>query len=126
MQNLPTSSRRRRLAAVPALVLAVALGAVGWAFTASNTVPNSSAGHGTSTVSGYTVSNIAYGLNTTTPTNIDTTTFTITPAVAGTVKAKLGSTWYSCTNTSGAISCGTTSPQLTVGPLSTLEALVVQ
>ncbi len=117
---------RRRLLFLPSIGVILALGATSYAFTASNTVPNSNAGDGTSTVSGYTVSNIAYGLNATVPTDIDTVTFDISPAAAGTVKAKLAGNWYACTNTAGAISCATTSPQVTVSPLTDLEALTVQ
>lgn len=120
------SGSRRSLVAIPLVALAAALGTTGWALTASNTVPNSNAGDGTGTVSGYTVSAIAYGLNATTPNNIDTVSFTIAPAAAGTVKAKMDGNWYTCTNTTGSISCPTTTPQLTVGPLTSLQALVVQ
>jgi len=52
---------------VGAVVLLTALGGgAAYAFTASNTVPNSYAGQGTSTVSGYTVYNIDYGTCSTT------------------------------------------------------------
>ena len=96
-----------------------------YAFTASNTVPTTQAGQGTGTVSGYTVTSVAYGLNASTPTNIDTVTFTISPATATTVKAQVatGGTWYSCTNTTGSVSCATTSPQLTVATAATLNVV---
>ena len=96
-----------------------------YAFTASNTVPTTQAGQGTGTVSGYTVTSVAYGLNASTPTNIDTVTFTISPASATTVKAQVatGGTWYSCTNTTGSVSCATTSPQLTVATAATLNVV---
>jgi hypothetical protein len=89
------------------LILAVAV----YGFAASNTVPASTAGDGSGVISGYTISGIAYTLNGTTPTTIDTVSFTISPAAAGTVRIKLvnaGSTWYNCTNTAGAVSCTTT------------------
>ena len=96
-----------------------------YAFTASNTVPTTQAGQGTGTVSGYTVSSVAYTLNGSTPTNIDAVTFTISPASATTVKAQLvaAGTWYSCTNTAGAVSCATTSPQMTVATAATLNVV---
>ena len=77
------------------LVVAAALATGAYAFTATNTVPNSSAGSGSGTISGYTVSAVAYQLNATTPTNIDTMTFTLS-AAATTVKAKVvsGSSTY--------------------------------
>ena len=96
-----------------------------YAFTASNTVPTTQAGQGTGTVSGYTVTSVAYGLNASTPTNIDTVTFTINPTSATTVKAQVatGGTWYACTNTAGSVSCATTSPQLTVATAATLNVV---
>ena len=105
-----------------------AVGLVGftaYAFTASNTVPNSTAGDGTGTVSGYTASNVAYSLNATTPTNIDAITFTIAPTTATTVKIRptVAGSWYSCTNSSGSVSCATTSPQLTASAITQLELL---
>ena len=60
------------------LALAVASGV--YAYAATNTVPSSNAGSGSGTISGYTVSNIAYTLNSTTPTNLDQVAFTIAPA----------------------------------------------
>jgi hypothetical protein len=92
---------------------------------ASNTVPGTEAGSGSGAISGYTVSSVAYGLNSTTPTNIDAVTFTISPTSAGTVKAQLasGGSWYSCTNTSGSVSCNTTSPQATVAAATQLTVV---
>ena len=89
---------------VIALVAFVFAG-VATAFAAANTVPDSYAGDGSGTISGYTVSNIQYHLNATDPASIDSVSFTL-DASASTVKIKLvavaaGSTWYNCTNTSG-------------------------
>ncbi len=50
------NSRKRTIAAVLALAVAAVIGVSVYAFTASNTVPNHSAGAGSATVSGYTVS----------------------------------------------------------------------
>jgi hypothetical protein len=87
-----------------ALVVAVALGTGAYAFTATNTVPNSSAGSGSGTISGYTVSGIAYTLNATTPSDIDSMTFTLN-ASATTVKAKVvsGSTTYTNCSIAGGV-----------------------
>ena len=90
-------SRARMLGAL--VVASVALSVSG-AFTASNTVGATVAGSGAGTISGYTVSSIAYTLNTTTPSNVDAVSFTLS-AAATTVRSKLvnaGSTYYSCTN----------------------------
>jgi hypothetical protein len=85
-----------------AIVVAVALATGAYAFTASNTVPNSNAGSGSGTISGYTVSAVAYQLNSGTPSNIDTMTFTLN-AAATTVKAKVvsGSTTYTDCSVAG-------------------------
>jgi hypothetical protein len=106
---------------VIAMLLAVGV----YAFAASNTVPGTEAGSGSGAISGYTVSSVAYGLNSTTPTNIDSVTFTISPTSAGTVKIQLasGGSWYSCTNTSGSVSCNTTSPQATVAAATQLTVV---
>jgi hypothetical protein len=98
-----------------------------YAFTASNTVPDSTAGSGSAAVSGYTASGIGYALNATTPTNVDSVSFTISPT-NGVVKVQLapGGAWYACTNSSGSVSCDTTSPQATVDAVSQLSVVAAQ
>lgn len=73
-----------------------------FAFAASNTVPASFAGEGASVTSGYTVSNVAYNLNATTPSNIDSVSFALN-AAAGNVKVRLITTgsYFNCSNPSG-------------------------
>ncbi len=82
------------------VILSLALTAGTYAFAAANTVPASNAGDGNGAVSGYTVSNIAYDINTDSdPTDVDSVSFTLS-ANAGQVFAKLvasGSTYTSCT-----------------------------
>ena len=114
---------RKRAAVVTAIAVLLAIGV--YAFAASNTVPATEAGSGAGAISGYTVSSVAYGLNATTPTNIDSVTFTISPTSAGTVKIQLasGGSWYSCTNTSGSVSCNTTSPQASVAAATQLTVV---
>ena len=121
MRFIRVSRTRAVVVAVIALLLAVGV----YAFAASNTVPGTEAGSGSGAISGYTVSSVAYGLNATTPTNIDSVTFTISPTSAGTVKIQLapGGSWYSCTNTSGSVSCNTTSPQATVAAATQLTVV---
>ncbi len=55
--------KRKSRRIVAALVLIGALAAAGAAFTASNTVPNTTAGYGTSTITGATASKIVYTLS---------------------------------------------------------------
>ena len=97
----PKLGRRRTLGA---LVVAFALATGVYAFTATNTVPASNAGSGSGTISGYTVSGIAYTLNATTPTDIDSMTFTLNSS-ASTVRAKIvsGSTTYTACSISGGV-----------------------
>jgi hypothetical protein len=117
-------SLRTRVGLFLAVALVTMTGA--YIFTASNTVPNTNAGAGSGTISGYTISSVAYNLNATTPTNIDSVTFGIAPTTAGTVKIQLvsGGTWYSCSNTSGSVTCDTTAgTQATVAPANLLTVV---
>ena len=117
---------RRRLVIFAVLAVMVASGV--FAYAASNTVPASTAGAGAGAISGYTITNIAYGLNATTPTNLDSVSFTIAPTTATTVKAQLAAagTWYSCSNTAGSVTCNTTSPQATVAAATQLTVVATQ
>jgi hypothetical protein len=118
--------QRRAIVAIGSLV--VVLSVAGYAFTASNTVPNASLGQGSNTISGYTVSSVAYNLNASNPANLDSVTFTISPTTASSVKVQLasGGSWYSCTNTSGSVSCATTSPQATAAAATSLNVVASQ
>lgn len=121
----PSRKRRGRLLAT--LVVAGVLATATYAFTASNTVPASKAGDGSGTISGYTVSNVAYTLNATNPSNLDSVGFTLDSA-ASVAKIKLvssGSTWYSCTNPSGNDwTCATTGAA--VAPANQLQVVATQ
>jgi hypothetical protein len=124
---------RLLVAAVAAMV--VAGGA--YAFTAANTVPNSTAGAGSSTVSGYTVTALHYNLNAVTPTNVDALTFTVSPVIPSTgtgrviIQAALstgGPNTYTCTtdSTGATVTCPTTSPQLTAALLTGVTIVAAQ
>jgi hypothetical protein len=128
---------RRNMAILFGIVAVLVIAGAAYAFTASNTVPNTNAGSGAGTVSGYTVTNLHYALNATTPTNIDTMTFTINPAVPSTSSGKVvvsaalsagGPNTYTCTtDTAGTtVTCPTTSPQLTAGTLNTVTVVAAQ
>lgn len=95
---------RRKGRFLGALMVAGAMATGAYAFTASNTVPSSNAGSGSGTISGYTVSGIAYTLNATTPTDIDSLAFTLN-ANATTAKAKIvsGSTTYTTCTIAGGV-----------------------
>jgi hypothetical protein len=119
---------RRRALLGTAVVAAFAVLVAGQAFTASNTVPNETLGQGANVISGYTVSSVSYGLDTTNPANLDSVNFTISPTTASTVKVQLasGGSWYPCTNTSGAVTCNTTSPQATAAAATALNVVAEQ
>lgn len=111
-----------------ALIAAAAIGIGSYAIAAANTVPASNAGIGSGTVSGYTVTNIAYTLGAT-PSDIDLVEFDISPSSpTPTVKARFvtGGTWYDCTVAGAAVDCDTTSPQLTVLPTDVVEVVAAQ
>jgi hypothetical protein len=107
------------------VIVVFAFATVAYASAAANTVPTSKAGDGSAAVSGYTVSAVHYNLNAANPTTIDSVTFTLdtAPVAGGTLKIMLvsgGSTWYSCTNVTTAVTCSTTG-----APVSTANSLEV-
>ncbi len=119
------------------LVAAASIAGGAYAYTAANTVPTSNAGAGSGTVSGYTVTNLHYTLNSTTPANIDSLTFTVSPVIPSTGSGKVavsaalttgGPNGYTCsTNTAGdTVTCATTSPQLTADKLSSVTVVAAQ
>ena len=117
---------RRRLIVVAVLAIGIASGV--YAYAATNTVPNSSAGSGSGTISGYTVTSVAYTLNTTTPTNLDQVAFSIAPTTTSTLKVQLAAAgaWYTCTNTAGSATCNTTTPQATAVAATQLTVVAAQ
>jgi hypothetical protein len=120
-----------------AVLASMAIAGGAYAFTAANTVPSSNAGAGVGTVSGFVITNLHYGLNTTTPANIDSLTFTVAPVIPSTSSGKVlvsailstgGPTTYTCTtNTTGdLVTCPTTSPQLTAALLTSVTVVAAQ
>jgi hypothetical protein len=120
-----------------AVVAAMAIAGGAYAFTASNTVPNTTVGAGSGTVSGFTVTNVHYSLNATSPVNIDSLTFTVSPVIPSTSSGKVnvqatlstgGPNSYVCsTNTAGdTVTCATTSPQLTADKLTGVTVVAAQ
>ena len=92
---------RPRILAVSIIILILAVAAFGYA--AANVVPESGAGDGTGTVSGYTITNIDYTLLTSDPSKIESLTLDVAPtASAGAaddvrIKVDSGTTWITCT-----------------------------
>jgi hypothetical protein len=127
----------RRIQLFGAVAAAALVGGGAFAFTSSNTVPSTNVGAGSGTVSGYTVTNIHYGLNATTPLNVDSLTFTISPVVPSASSGKIvvsvaltsgGPNTYACsTNSAGdTVTCATTSPQLTADKISSVTVVAAQ
>ena len=127
MVALRILSSPRKLAGL-ALLGIVSMSAYGYA--ASNTVPTSLAGDGAGNVSGFTISNIHYNLNSSNPQNLTSVTFTVAPAVpaGGGVRASLdnGVSWLAaaaCTITGGTnVTCTTTAGVSTVSTLRVVAA----
>lgn len=113
------------------MLLILIFASAAFAFAASNTVPATRAGEGYSTTAGYTISAVVYNLNATTPSNIDSVTFTLN-AAASSVKIRLVTTgsYYSCASTNApantAWSCNTTSPQATVAAADELRVIATE
>jgi hypothetical protein len=89
------------------VLVAIIVAGSAYAFAATNTVPDSAAGYKANVVPGYTVTNIAYDLNTADPTVVDKVTFAIAPSsgavVAAIVKLQTatGGAWTDCTLVAG-------------------------
>lgn len=89
------------------VILALVLGAAVYGFAAANTVPDNNAGEGEGVISGYTVSNIDYTLNSSDPTAFSQVAFDLVLAGGGNAPATTevyvgigdGSTtdWATCT-----------------------------
>jgi hypothetical protein len=122
------------------LALALILSVATYGFAANNTVGDSSAGDGTGTVSGYTVTVVSYQLNATNPSEIDGVTVSI--PVSGTqvapktvaVQFQDASTasptplggWYSCTAATATYNCTASGAKATVKPTAQLRVVAAQ
>ena len=108
------------------VLVATMLAVSAYAFAAANTVPTTKAGDGAGAISGYTVSNVVYNLNSSDPTLLDSVDFTL-DAAATNVQIKLvaaGSQWYSCSVVSGNDwTCDTTTPAQSVSTMDELEVV---
>ena len=120
--NTTFSLSPRRLLTIGALGL-VAAATVGYAN--SNTVPGSNAGDGTGTVSGYTVSNIHYTLDSTNPANATSVSFNTLPVMTGTSTRRIsldnGANWLPAGNCTGTAPVVCTLSGATVLSLTTIR-----
>lgn len=97
-----------------------------YAYSAANTVPDSKAGDGSGTITGYVVTSVHYVLGAT-PSNVSSVSFTLnsTPVAGSTIMIVLnGTDSYSCTNTGTSVTCATTSPQATVLAAANLRVVI--
>jgi hypothetical protein len=117
----------RKLIAIGAVLVALAI--VG--FAATNSVPGTRAGNGAGQISGYTVSNVTYNVDSTNPEYLASVEFDL-DAAAKTVKVRLqssGGAWHSCTDADGAgpgnhWTCDTTGQA--IQPMDELRVVAVQ
>lgn len=92
---------RPRILAVSIIILVLAVAAFGYA--AANVVPESGAGDGTGTVSGYTITNIAYTLLASDPSKVQLLTLDVAATTGAGVATDVritvdaGATWITCT-----------------------------
>jgi hypothetical protein len=125
------------------VIAALMIGSLAFGFAASNTVPATNAGDSGTTISGYTVTDVSYVLNSTNSANLDAVKFSIAADGAAadapsTVKIKLvaaGSTWYGCTldvtdpvqsSEPWEYTCATTSPQALAADVDELRVVAAQ
>ncbi len=102
---------------------------VTYGFAAANTIDPSNAGDGQTAISGYTVTNVHYALDATTPSNVSSVTFTLTPALpaggASRISLDGGSSWLAagaCTGLAN-ITCTAT---VAVTALTNLRVVAAQ
>lgn len=104
------------------LLLFVLAGAT-YAYAAENTVPQTFAGDGEGTISGYTVSNIAYS---TTGGNITGVSFTLNASATVVQAAMNGGTLVPCSGATTSWSCDFSSSPVTVFAATSLRVVAVQ
>lgn len=109
------------------VVLVLALSGFTYAFAAENTVPATKAGDGSEVISGYEVTAVKYILNDTTPSNIDSVTFSLdAPATSVSISLVSGGEWYTCTiDSNDDVTCdiSTVTPAVTVFSVNNLRVV---
>lgn len=114
------------------IILLLILAAIIFAFAAANVVPESGAGDGSNTISGYTITNITYTLDATDPSEVDVVAMDVGPtagaAAATDVRVTIdgGTNWITCAGPSGTTWTCTFASGVTVVSLSLLQVVAVQ
>jgi hypothetical protein len=119
---------RKILTLLGTLVAMLLLATAAYAFTATNVVSTTKAGDGHSSISGYTVSNVVYTFDNTSPQNIANWEFDL-DAAATSVRSKLasGSTTYTaCVHGAGFHWTCTPATEPTVAAADELRVIAVQ
>lgn len=105
IKSLATCKQKMRTALIIAALMILA--AVTYAYAAANLVPETGAGEGSGTVSGYTITNVDYTLLGSNPSKLDEVSFAVAPTAgagaAGEVRITVdgGTTWVTCTGPVG-------------------------
>jgi hypothetical protein len=105
------------------VLIVIVIAGSAYAFAAAITgITPDNAGEGVGTVNGYAATDVAYTLDGSDPTLINSVTFTLDSAATfAQIKLVTGGTpWYSCTNTLLVWTCNTTDPQATVATMTGL------
>ena len=123
-RHIVISPRRLIMLGILGLVAVATIG-----FAAANTVDPSNAGDGQAAISGYTVTNVHYTLDTNNPSQVSDVSFTLSPALpaGGATRLSLngGTSWLptgACTGTTN-VSC--TAPVAVTG-LTNLRVVAAQ
>ncbi len=121
------SNQRKFFGNLALLAIALVLAAATYGFAASNTVPAHKAGDGSGAVTGFTVSNIEYDLNATTPSNVDAVEFDLDVAATDVLIETGGLTFSSdaleCTFAGTHVTCDTSGSGLTVTAITSLRVI---
>jgi hypothetical protein len=116
----------RNLKVLSIALVALVLAASSYAFAASITgIPDSKAGTGSGTVTGYAVTNVAYTFNATNPANLDSVAFTF-DGVATTAQIQVdsvGGAWYDCVDLDGVAAVNDWACDTTVGTQATVASM---
>jgi hypothetical protein len=107
--------------------------AVVYGFAAANSVPETGAGEGSGTVSGYTITNVAYTLLSSDPSKLQKIAFDVAPTSGAGAASQVritvngGTTWVTCTGPTGTNwSCSfTVGSEPTVSSISSLRIVAV-
>lgn len=120
---------RSRFSLIALVLLAVLVGALlGQVATASNTVPTGLVGQGSHVTSAYAISSVSYTLDVNNPQNVAQVSFTISPSTPRVVTARLfnAGSWYTCSNSSGSVTCATTAPAVAATSANNLTVVATQ